>query len=61
VSSDTLLLVFIDVVNSEPITICEPEVDGFERIAIDDFSQFRKMEVYIVAAALFFVVHSIRN
>ena len=58
---DTQTLVFVDVVNSKPITVREPEVDAFERIAVDDFSQFWKMKIYIVAAALLFVVHAIRN
>jgi len=43
--SDIQALVFIDIVNSEPITVCEPEVDGFEGVAIDYFSQFRKMKI----------------
>jgi hypothetical protein len=38
-------LVFIDIVNSEPITVCEPEVDGFEGVAIDYFFEFRKMAI----------------
>jgi hypothetical protein len=38
-------LALIDIVNSEPITVCEPEVDGFEGVAIDYFFQFRKMAI----------------
>ena len=43
--SDIQTPVVIDIVNSEPITVCEPEVDGFEGVAIDDFFQFRKMKI----------------
>jgi hypothetical protein len=43
--SDIQALVFIDIVNSEPITVCQPEIDGFEGIAIDNFFQFRKMKI----------------
>ena len=37
--------VFIDIVNSEPITVCQPEVDALKGIAIDNFSQFGEMKI----------------
>ena len=43
--SDIQISVFVDIVNSEPITVCEPEVDGLEGVAIDDLFQFRKMTI----------------
>jgi hypothetical protein len=43
--SDIQTPVLIDIVNSEPITVCESEVDSFERVAIDNFLQFRKMKI----------------
>jgi hypothetical protein len=37
--------VFIDIVNSKPITVCEPDVDGFEGVAIDNCFQFWKKKI----------------